>query len=371
MKKIIRDEIIKILDKIPLAKNLARRKFISSFILGIIDSRKVQFKEVALHIESEAKVESVERTIQSFFKDYEFDYEQVCLLLSLFLPRGKLSLSIDRTEWDFGVYQCNILMLVAKNGSVGIPLYWSLLDNKSGNSNAENRKDLLANVIRVIGKERISVIVGDREFIGAEWIKYLKESGIYFCMRVPKSHLVTLKNGDCYLIEDLLQTQTERYFQDCRVDGVWCNTMIKRLSDGDFLFLMGNLPAKQLGGFYRRRWCIEVLFQVFKSRGFDLESTHLKCSKKLSKLLVFVSISVAMCIKFGEYYHKKVQTIKIKKNGYHANSFFRRGIDVLRRGFKNIKQDFIDLCVEYIKVLIRWIDAQIAYSQIIIKKLRV
>jgi len=89
--------------------------------------------------------------------------------------------------------------------------------------------------------------------------------------------------------------------------------MIKRLSDGDFLFLIGNLPAKQLGGFYRRRWCIEVLFQTFKGRGFDLESTHLKCSQKLSKLLVFVSVAVAICVKVGECHHKKVQKIKIKK----------------------------------------------------------
>ena len=67
-------------------------------------ARAVQFREIALHIESEAKVDSIERNIQSFFKDYEFDYDQVCVLLLLFLPRGKLSLSIDRTEWDFGIY---------------------------------------------------------------------------------------------------------------------------------------------------------------------------------------------------------------------------------------------------------------------------
>ena len=36
-----------------------------------------------------------------------------------------------------------------------------------------------------------------------------------------------------------------------------------------FYFFIGNLPAKQHGGFYRRRWCIEVLFQAFKGLGFD------------------------------------------------------------------------------------------------------
>jgi Transposase DDE domain len=367
MKRIIKDKVIELLSKIPLAKNLARKKFISSFILGLIDSRKVQFNEVAIHIESDAKLESVERNIQSFFKDYDFDYEQVCLLLVMFLPRGQLSLSIDRTEWDFGAYQCNILMIVAKNDSVGIPLFWDLLDNKSGNSNCQDRCDLLAKLIKVIGKERIGVIVGDREFIGLEWVKYLKTNEISFCMRVPKSHLITLKDENRYSIAELLVKQPERYFQECMIDGIWCNAMLKKLPNNDFLFLIGNLPAKQLGGFYRRRWCIEVLFQTFKERGFDLESTHLQGSKKLSKLLVFVSIALALCVKVGEYHHGKVQKIKTKKHGYKANSFFRKGLDIVRRGLKNTTTVFIALWQDCISIFIRWIDIQLTYNQSLIK----
>ena len=150
MKKIISDQVTKLFHKVPLAKNLARKKFISSFLLGLLESQRVQFQQVAIHIESEAKLESVERKIQSFFKAFEFDYDQVCLLLTLFLPTGKVSLSIDRTEWDFGIYQCNILMIVAKNELMGIPLYWQLLDNKSGNSNCEQRLALLAKVIKLL-----------------------------------------------------------------------------------------------------------------------------------------------------------------------------------------------------------------------------
>ena len=129
----------------------------------------MQFQGIALRIESGAKLDLVERNIQSFFKHYDFDYQQVCLLLLLFLPKGKLTLPIDRTERDFGSCQCNILMIVAQNDSVGIPLYWELLDNKSGNSNCQNRQDLLQKLIQVIGAKRINVIVGDREFIGQKW----------------------------------------------------------------------------------------------------------------------------------------------------------------------------------------------------------
>ncbi len=176
---------------------------------------------------------------------------------------------------DFGLYQCNILMMVAKSESMGIPLYWELLDNKSGNSSSKDRIALLAKVIKILGKERIVVVV-DREFIGIKWINYLKSNNIPFFMRVPKGHLISLKNGDCYSIEQLLKTSGARYFQDTIVDGVYCNTMLKRLDKNDYLFLIGSFPAKQLGGFYRRRWCIETMFQAFKKRGFDRTSDPIR-----------------------------------------------------------------------------------------------
>jgi hypothetical protein len=102
MKEIINAQVINILNIVPLAENLARKKFISAFLLGLIDSREEQFKEIALHIESKAKLESIERNIQSFFKEFLFDFDKVSLLLLLFLTKGKLDLCVDRTEWDFG-----------------------------------------------------------------------------------------------------------------------------------------------------------------------------------------------------------------------------------------------------------------------------
>ena len=372
MKTIISEQVIKILDKVPLAKNLARKKFISSFVLGLIESRKVQFQEVALHMESKSKVESAQRRIQAFFKDYTFDYQQVCLLLTLFLPRGKVCLSIDRTEWDFGSYQCNILMIVAyhtlekkaeKKSSVGIPLYWLLLDNKSGNSNVMDRCALVERLLRVIGKQRVGLLVADREFIGHKWVKYLKDNQIPFCIRLPKTHLITLKNGDSYRIEQLVKSGQTRYFQDCLIEGIVCHSMIKGLENGDFLFLIGTLPAKQLGELYRKRWCIEVLFQSFKQRGFDLESTHLKSSEKLSKLLVFVSLAVAICVKMGEYAHGKVEKIRVKKHGYKQHSFFRKGLDLLRVGLKRLNPDFIHFFSECIQTFLKWIQIQFTYYQ--------
>jgi len=40
MKEIIKAQVIEIFSKVPLIDNLARKKFFTSFLLGLIDSRK-------------------------------------------------------------------------------------------------------------------------------------------------------------------------------------------------------------------------------------------------------------------------------------------------------------------------------------------
>jgi len=84
---------------------------------------------------------SNEVRIQDFFRQVELDYEQIALLMCLFLKqKEKVSLCIDRTVWDFGKCQVNILMVLASPGQVQVPLDWELLDNKSGNSSTRGPK---------------------------------------------------------------------------------------------------------------------------------------------------------------------------------------------------------------------------------------
>ena len=92
-------------------------------------------------------------------------------------------------------------MIAAEAGGIGLPLFWKLLDNKSGNSKGEQRIDLLEKLIAVLGKERIGCIVGDREFVGITWFKYLKINDIPFCMRLPKHHLLTLKTESFMILK--------------------------------------------------------------------------------------------------------------------------------------------------------------------------
>lgn len=349
-------EINQLLDTYQIVPHKSRKECLSNSILGIINSRNVQLPEIAEGVQMSGittSTSSIIHRLEDFFREVEFDYCSLALLLIFCLGKGKLGLCIDRTEWDFGKCQVNILMLTASDGKNQVPLFWELLDNKSGNSNAFDRIDLIKQVIDLVGVERIGIVIGDREFIGHRWLKYLKDKGINFCIRVPKHHLIERFDGEKLRIEELIINQP-LYLKDCLVDGVWVNVYLKKLSDGDFLFLIGTLKEpKHLGQVYRKRWTIEVMFQSFKSRGFNIKNTHMKATYKLKKLVGLVAIAFVICNSLGIYKHKKVQKIKTKKHGYKAKSFCRTGIDWIRDVCKKSVEEFKALTNKFIRYLIR------------------
>jgi hypothetical protein len=67
MKQYFTAEIRTIFAKGQIVKNLARQKFIVSFVLALIRSRKVQFCEVAQFLNDEVKDACNEVRIQDFF----------------------------------------------------------------------------------------------------------------------------------------------------------------------------------------------------------------------------------------------------------------------------------------------------------------
>jgi hypothetical protein len=364
MKQSLVEQISKVLTEIPMVQNLARKKFICQFVIGLIKSRNVQFAEVAQHLNDKAKLSSNEVRIQDFFREVEIDYFFVAALLVSLLPsKGKLRLCIDRTEWDFGSCQVNILMVIAGTGAKQVPLYWEMLDNKSGNSSTEDRIDLLKMCVKLLGKERIGLVIGDREFVGHKWMKFLKDNDLLFVMRLPKHHLIHRLDGQSLRLQELtLPADRALLLKDCLVDGVWGDVWVKALADGDFLFLFGTARVDFFGQLYQRRWTIETVFQTFKERGFDLEKTHVKSLSKLKKLVALVSIAYSICISMGLYVHEKVHKIKTKNHGYKAKSFARKGIDSIREIFRS-HQAIPDNVNLRIQALCRWLFIQATHYQ--------
>ena len=69
MQKYCNSEITRILNKIPIVENLARKKFVVLFVLAMIKTRAVQFCEIAQALNDNVKAISNEVRIQDFFRE--------------------------------------------------------------------------------------------------------------------------------------------------------------------------------------------------------------------------------------------------------------------------------------------------------------
>ena len=79
-----------VLQHVPPVRNLARQKFITRFITGLVKSRNAQFCEVAQHLNDAVKPASDETRMQDFFRQVDLDYLVLAHLLVSLLPiQGK------------------------------------------------------------------------------------------------------------------------------------------------------------------------------------------------------------------------------------------------------------------------------------------
>lgn len=326
--------IYELIRNLGIIKHKKRQEFLCDLVEGLIRSRSVIFSQIADKIESDAQDESIERRIQDFFQKVNFDYLQLGVFLMGFVHHEKLMISIDRTEWDFGKTQINILCAVVSIGKMAVPVYFEMLDNKSGNSNATDRIELFKSIIKIVGIDRISLLVMDREFIGNKWLLWLKKKKINFCVRVPKSHKITFNDGTVLKAEELLEDRKSFYAKNVIVDNVVVNLSISYGKDGELLFLIGTIHYKELTKSYKRRWAIEVFFQALKARGFNMEASCLQDIEKYRKLFAVVSIAYTLCWATG-IQDGKENPVKQKKHGYPQYSVFRRGLNLMRKFYKN------------------------------------
>jgi hypothetical protein len=164
-----------------LGWNKARVKFFVSFIFALCKVQTVSFSKLALGFEGKAKVESNMRRIQRFFANFIIDTNVIARLIFTLLPeKPPYRLCLDRTNWKYGTANINILMISIAYQGMAIPILWTMLP-KRGNSNTNERKELIQRFLDLFGQECIEAFLADREFIGDTWFEtFVVTCGLLF-----------------------------------------------------------------------------------------------------------------------------------------------------------------------------------------------
>jgi len=328
--------------------NKSRLNLMSMVIIALCKVQNVSFHKLAIAFDTESKADSSLRRLQRFIASFQLCRDLIARLIFELLPeKTNLKLVIDRTNWKFGEQNINVFMLGITYRNVAFPLMFSML-NKKGNSNSKERIELIDRFIRLFGKECIDCIMGDREFVGEEWIDYLNVNGLRYYLRIrnnfkvylPKKHESIPVN---WMFSGLKIGEIRHYPRIVKVNGVYCyisgTLSQKRGEKTELLIIISYNKNEQSFLNYKERWQIETCFRAMKSSGFDIENTHLKDVDRIEKLLNLVMISFIWCYKIGDYLDKYVRPITIKKHGHRAKSVFKYGLEYISNLLLNTQRE--------------------------------
>ena len=203
-----------------------------------------------------------------------------------------MHLMLDRTNWKFGKQDINYLVLAVRVGDIIFPLFWTLLDHQ-GNSDTQARIDMLNNFKEAFGCDKILSFSADREFIGKDWLNYLVQNDIPFFIRTKENQLANHRDNKRPLKEFFEHLNTDQTFSLYNVmDDERIVVVGKKLKEENLVIFSNVQDKDYVLRTYQKRWDIERLFRNMKTQGFNLENTHMKDLKRLSKLMVFIAIAI-------------------------------------------------------------------------------
>ena len=323
--------------------NLSRLKFMAKMIVALVTLHTVNFVRLSTAFCGKASAPSSMRRIQRFMSGYDLDLSLVARLIFKLLPhKGPYVLSMDRTNWQFGSFDINALVLAVTYQGVAFPLLFRLLP-KRGNSNTKERIELMERYIRLFGESTIDCLVADREFVGQHWIGWLNDNRIRYHIRIRENFWVhNPHNGNDFkafwVFQDLKVSESKHLQGIYLVNGQYCYLSAARMKNREGkpelqILLSFNKPEEAVDT-YKMRWQIETCFKSLKSSGFNIEDTHLADIERIERLFAILTIAFLWAYRVG-IAMDRLKPIRILNNGHKAMSFFKYGLDAISSALLN------------------------------------
>jgi len=278
-------------------------------------------------------------------------------------------LTLDGTSWKLGNKKIHLITLAIVINGVSIPICWEDL-GKIGNSNYEERKSLFEKAFEWYDL-RGMILLADREYIGEQWFKYLKDNGLEFVIRlrekVYKNYVDNQRSptGKAFRHQKWRQiglkkeAKKERY----RATGVAKQIEIlkekytyvvfknpKKEAEEELLYFLSTLKTKKkIVTDYPIRWTIECCFKHLKSNGFNLEDLNFKQSGKIKMMMAIVCFLYILCI-----HHGVLESAKMKKSDFkkYTNGTITLAVSIFKKGKSILAGKFYHL-VSFIRYLTR------------------
>jgi len=280
---------------------------LAAFISGIVGSKSSQLPSLATKIADQAKPESRVKRITRWLRNDEIKEELYFLpyaeILLNCLALETLVLVMDGSAVGRGC--CALMIHVIYKGRA-LPLSWVVRQCPKGHAPEALHIELVELIRKRIPEGTKVVFLGDGEFDGTGLQETMNNAGWFYACRTSKSTVVTWEGmkfnldllGRSLKPSMLIELKKVHFTRDAYGPVMVLCCWAK--DEAEPLYLVSNLSvAEEAIKYYQKRFRIETFFSDQKSRGFNIQKSHLEDPQRLSRLLIATCLAYIWIVYLG------------------------------------------------------------------------
>lgn len=199
---------------------------------------------------------------------------------------------------------CMALMLSVVYHGRALPLAWVVVKAKKGHLPQDIHCEVLKQIQPLIPAKAQVVFLGDGEFDGTGLQADIVQAGWQYVCRTASNILVTAEGGQFAIADVPLAPGQAKWISPATITaedfGPLHVLLIWDQACEDPIFLLTNIPDPELAAaLYRKRAHIETFFSDQKSRGFNIDRSHLSDPARLSRLLIASCLAYIWLVYLG------------------------------------------------------------------------
>ena len=330
---------------------------LSMMVLGLLLAGSVQLPLIASWVPADIQLTSIVRRFERFLSDPSVDVREYFLpfVVAMHISLGCqiAYLVIDCTKSG---PSCRTVFIGLWYHNTVLPVVWETLRGSKGHVTGKLQTKLMEEVYPQFKDHHQVVVLGDAEFSNQTLIDWLLEVKWGFVFRFQSTYYVQLEDGTWISARDLAEKldlkvgdlhyiNVTSYTKKHEITGLSI-VLYWEIGNEDPIFLVTNLSegmAPHLA--YKKRFAIETIFSQFKSRAFNLASTHIDKPEHIDRLILAIAIGTCLVLGLGTNVLLTNQQKMVDRTDRRDLSLFQIGYRYLIRllvsgRVKNFKMKF-------------------------------
>lgn len=308
---------------------------LAGLICGIIGSNSPHLPKIAKKAPDSTKKESrakkFSRWVNSERIEFEIYYQPYAQALLTSLAHHILVLAMDGSEIGRG---CLTLMVSVIYKKRALPIAWIVVQGHKGHFPEETHVSLLEQVHDIVPEGCDVIFLGDGEFDGTTLQATVAAYNWQYVCRTARNaqinedgyqfpfHEVDVQPGQCIGLPDV--SITHQNYGPVLTIAWW------RVEYKEPIYLVTNMElVEEACYWYAKRFRIETFFSDQKSRGFNMQKSHISDPERLARLMIAACLAYIWIIYLGVIAKRDGWVKIIHRTDRCDLSLFQLGLDLL------------------------------------------